>query len=99
MPRARTDGRMLVRSGFLVTPRMLADKTESWAISICLSSMIVSPLLFKTTALPPARGGRRERPERTAWKDGRTRRVGKQWRTRQGLRRADVSRKENRGVR
>src|SRR3546814_6093340 len=83
MPRARTDGRMLVRSGFLVTPRMLADETESWAISICLSSMIVSPLLFKTTAAPAERGGRRERPERPAMKAGRTRRVGTKWRTRQ----------------
>src|SRR3546814_14850782 len=95
MPRARTDGRMLVRSGFLVTPRMLADETESWAISICLSSMIVSPLLFKTTAAPAERGGRRERPERPAMKAGRTRRVGTKWRTRQGLRPAGRASEES----
>src|SRR3546814_9073153 len=95
MPRARTDGRMLVRSGFLVTPRMLADETESWAISICLSSMIVSPLLFKTTAAPAERGGRRERPERPAMKAGRTRRVGTKWSTRQGLRPAGPASEES----
>src|SRR3546814_3653266 len=72
MPRARTDGRMLVRSGFFATPRMLAGDTESCDSSICLSSMFLSPLPFQTTAAPAERGERRERPERSAMKAGRT---------------------------
>src|SRR3546814_10599412 len=95
MPRARTDGRMLVRSGFLVLPRMLADETESWAMSICLSSMMISPLLFQITAAPAERGGRRERPERPAMKAGRTRRVGTKWRTPKGLRAAGRTSEES----
>src|SRR3546814_15095604 len=75
-----TDGRMLVRSGFFATPRMLAGDTESCDSSICLSSMFLSPLPFQTTAAPAERGERRERPERSAMKAGRSeeRRVGKE---------------------
>src|SRR3546814_6187501 len=57
--------------------------------------MIVSPLLFKTTAAPAERGGRRERPVRPAMKAGRTRRVGTKWRTRQGLRPAGRASEES----
>src|SRR3546814_18793187 len=60
MPRARTDGRMLVRSGFFATPRMLAGDTESCDSSICLSSMFLSPLPFQTTEAPAERGERSE---------------------------------------
>src|SRR3546814_16213663 len=72
IPGARREGRLLVGSDFVGTPRMWSGDTESCDSSICLSSMFLSPLPFQTTAAPAERGERRERPERSAMKAGRT---------------------------